>query len=197
MKTVMIYRTVLPAEDPLADWFEKHDWNVVKLSGGKVEALPDAADLLVVAVDTSYEGADGPVGSGHDYDAMAGRISGGISEACKAIERCLPALEKGQGKRIAILSAKAGSIRSCADTDQFVSHMILAGIHMEAMLLYNQLHKDGYTMRLFAEDAKQGQTIPAGAYFTMDFSFDPEDAYIHSEENRFVFRDDTFTELPW
>lgn len=197
MKTVVIYRTALPEQDFLADWFESRDWNVITISGREAGKMPETADLAVIAVDPSYEGADGPVGNVRDYDAMSRRIGEGIREACEAVEKCLPALEKGEGKRIAILSDRAGSIRSCTDRDCFVPHMILAGIHMEAMLLYNQLHKKGYTMRLFAENKGQGQGMPAGEYITMDFSFDPEDAYIHSEENRFVFRDGTFTELPW
>lgn len=197
MKTVVIYRTALLVQDSLADWFESHDWNVIKLSAVEETQMPEAVDMAVIAVDPSYEGADGPVGSAHDYDAMSRRISEGIREACVAVERCLPALEKGEGKRIAILSDRAGSIRGCTERDRFVPRMILAGIHMEAVLLYNQLHKKGYTMRLFADNAMEGQMISAGEYFTMDFSFDPEDAYIHSEENRFLLRDGSFTELPW
>lgn len=202
MKIAVVYDCSVKYAAETADYLESHGYQVLRKSAALDGAdfgknLTEPIDLLVVAADTSYEGADGPVGSQHDYDDMADVISRRIYEAGQVVEDCLPALEKGQGKRIAFLTEECGSIRLCQDKDQFVKHMILAGMNMRAKGLFNLLRKDGYTMRCFAVDTEGKKPISAGAYVDMDLCYDEKEPYIHSDENRFVLRDGNFTELSW
>lgn len=204
MKTAVVYNANLKEAAQTADWLEAHGYEVLRKNA--VEEIAElgrtserAVELLVVQIDTAYDGEDGPVGTPHDYDAMAAFVAERIYEAGEVVEQCLPALEKGRMKRIAFLTRSSGSIRECTDRDHFAEHMILAGVHMRAKLLYNRLRRDGYTMRLYAAD--DGEVLPgqisAGAYVDMNFCYDAEEPYIHSEENRFVMRDKTFRELSW
>lgn len=203
MKTALIYGAAMPEAKRVHGWLEEHGWKVLTVEKGDVSDRTaqetGAIGMLVIAVDPSWDGEDGPVGSMHDYDKMADRISAGIHEAVRAAEIFLPSLEAGEGKRIAFLTSSCGSIRNCRDREQFVSHMILAGIHMQAKLMFNRLRRDGYTMRLFAADGGETdvQTICAGEYFTMNFCYDEKEPWIHSEENRLVMRNDRFEEIPW
>lgn len=200
----MIYGAALPEAGQAGCWLKEHGWKVTEIEKEELDAHAaqgaGAVDMLVIAVDASWDKEDGPVGSGHDYEAMADRISAAIYEVPRAVEAFLPSLEAGQGRRIAFLTRRCGSIQGCRDREQFVSHMILSGIHMQAKLLFNRLRKDGYTMRLFAADEEEkesGQLISAGEYFAMDFCYDEKEPYIHSEENRLVMRNGRFEEIAW
>lgn len=204
MKTAVIYGAAMPEAGKAGKWLGAHGWKVItiekeELTAQRAEEI-GAIDMLVISVDPSWDGEDAPVGGGRDYDAMADRISAGIYEVPFAVETLFPCLEAGEGKRIAFLTGKYGSIRHCRDRDHFAPHMILAGIHMLAKMMYNRLRRDGYTMRMFAADGDEkevGQMICAGEYFAMDFCYDEKEPYIHSDENRLVMRDGWFDEIAW
>ncbi|MDE7186821.1 MAG: hypothetical protein K2O13_04860 [Lachnospiraceae bacterium] len=46
-----------------------------------------------------------------------------------------------------------------------------------------------------SEDGVHG--LSCGDYITMDFCYDEQEPYIHSEENRYVIRDSVFREISW
>lgn len=206
MKTAAIYDIGQPEAARTAEWLEKQNWRILRLKKGQEskcgQLLQEAVDLLIVQIDTEYGGKDGAVGSGHDYEAMLNVVADRVYAANAIVEGCLPALRLGTGKRIAFLTESCGSIRECEDREGFVKHMILAGVHMQAKLLFNRLRKEGFTMRCFAADQICGDDIDAGmldagTYFTMGLCYDAKEPYIHSDENRFVMRDYAFREIPW
>ena len=213
MKNAVIFGAASAAAVEAAGWLAENGWNVKRISAEMIkgqaewpadqaagqDAESNALDLLVISMDPPHDLQDGPVGSGHDYDKISERISGEIGAADLAVEHFLPALEKGEGKRIAFLTDPCASIRRCADREDFAYHMTLAGLHMYAKVLYNRLRPEGYTMRLYAvqEGGAEKPPICAGEYFAMNLCYDPQEPYIHSEENRFVMRDGWFEEIAW
>lgn len=200
MKTAIVYGAKWKEAAAAADWLEKNGYRVTRRNREDLEEdWGQEADLLVLQPDTDYAGNDGPVGTAHDYDEMAEIVGKRLFETETVLEKCLPLLRKGEQKRIAFLTKKSSSVRECEDQDRFVEHAILAGTNMQAKLYYNQLRKEGFTMRCFAADKEDSaeKGISAGAYVSMDLCYDAEDAYIHSEENRFVMRDSFFKEIPW
>lgn len=204
MKTAVVYDIKKRQAASLADWLEQHGYQVIRQREEQGERIPGsdrgiAVDLLVVQIDASYEGEDAQAGTARDYEAMLDVVSRKIHEAFAVVDEWLPALEKGQGKRIAFLTERCASIRECKDKGQYARHMILAGVNMQAKLLYNRLRKEGYVMRCFAMDDPEegGAGFSCGDYITMDFCYDEQEPYIHSEENRFVMRDGAFREISW
>lgn len=207
MKTAVVYDIRKKEAADVADWLERHDYEVFRQYEKEGRFLPAAdrdmpVDLLVIQIDTAYEGEDAEVGTAHDYEAMLDVVSRKIYEAYAIVEAWLPALEKGTEKKIAFLTQKCASIRECGDKDGYVKHMILAGINMQAKLLYNNLRPKGYAMRCFVTDGLTDEEngdhgILCGDYITMGFSYDEKEPYIHSEENRFVMRDAAFCEIAW
>lgn len=202
MNTAVVYDASMAQAQKAADWLEARGCEVLRLTGKERElsGIPAAVDLLVIEADVSCRTLDGAIGTGHDYEEVAALVSDRICDVTEMIDRCLPALYAGEGKRIAFLTESASSVRECRDRDGYARHMILAGLNMQAKILFNRLRKEGFTMRCFAADscaAKDRQILDAGSYLWMDFSYDEKEPYIHSEENRFVMRDGEFREISW
>ena len=72
--------------------------------------------------------------------------------------------------------------------------MSCASINMMQKLNFNRLHSEGFMFRNYMEGTKG---ITSGEYMAMNFCFDPNDAYIHSDENRLILRDGQLREYAW
>jgi hypothetical protein len=204
MKTALVYDVRTPEARETAIWLKAHGYQVIEKTDEDMSELkkmkPEQLllDMVVIKVSTDYHGADGPVGTEHDYCSMADFVSRKINSVRELIEACIPFLQEGQGKRIAILTEPCSSISCCDDNDAFAKHMILAGINMLSKLFFNALRPKGFTMRCYITDPQCNDGgICAGEYICMNFCFDSTQPFVHSDENRFIMRDRFFRERPW
>lgn len=168
--------------------------NLLDLSA--VQALADRfdhLDILVLGAPTCAE--DGPIGTVHDLNAMLeelvylGRGTGNLLEAC------LPKLRKGM-KRIACITEPEGTHSLGCEAGNLLRHQMLAALNMLGKELFNKLRPEGFTFRWFCEGAMPGP-MSAGEYLLAQLSYHPDEAAIHSDENRLVIRDGALREIPW
>lgn len=218
MKTAFLFDMKMPGARRAADWLRKNGYQVDGAVTGEMtgEALCQlenmSLDLLVICPDTEYGACDGAVGTGRDYEKTAEFAAGRIAEIHEVLERSIPALDRGGEKRIVFLTHACSSINWCGDRQDFAAHMLLAGLNMQAKLLFNRLRPLGFTMRCYAfgengtgfdlsgpgiGEAGREDGIGPGEYIGLDFCFDPGEPIVHSDENRLVMRDRFFREIAW
>lgn len=171
-------------------------------------------DLLVVGAGEHLPG-DGEVGS-HDYEAMMDVIGRNADGAYRLVEAFLPLLRAGEGKRIAVLTERSSSVSYCGQTGDFAYQMSLAMVNMMEKIYFNALRPEGFTFRNLAVDStavvstavvstavdSDAEGTPAGGmgvkeYLEHGLCYDPDEPYIHSDENRLVMRDRLHREIPW
>lgn len=213
-KIVLMMDTGREASIRTAKWMAQNDCRVILLQKEKRETpdvdsvvinLMDAAavqafvdplervDVLVLGAPPCP--ADGSIGTKHDLDAMLdalvylGRGTGNLLEACE------PKLRMGM-KRIACITGPEGTHALDTGTNNLLYHQMLCALNMLGKQLFNRLRPDGFTFRWFCE----GETpapMSAGEYILAQLSYHPDEAYIHSDENRLVLRNGYLQEIPW
>lgn len=226
MKTALLYNGDKPEARLAASQLSEKGYRILSVKAEDMteeawkEQEEHALDLLVLCPDTDFGQQDNAAGTGRDYDALAAFIADRIYDIHACIQRCIPMLEKGEDKRIVILTRACSSINWCRDTADFAGHMILTGVNMQAKLLFNRLHPQGFTVRCYAgADGNSGRyadgdaacsTIPKnvtettraggigpGEYALLDFCYDAGEPAVHSDENRLVMRDRFYREIAW
>ena len=155
----------------------------------------DRADMVILAMNDSGVRESGTILDPLD-DALLTQI---YRSECllplKILNRLMPLLERGAGKRIAVLTNREDSHACCQDVSNYGHHMAAAALRLALRQLFNELHPDGYTFRLYCQDP-QGNDAYAAEYFLRDRSWEMEDPP-HSDENRFVIHDANGFEVPW
>lgn len=161
----------------------------------EIERNEGKVDLLLLGVHERMQ-EDGAIGTKRDCGALLEMLCGQINRIQDAIEATIPLLRKGELKRIGMITKKESSISNCRDDCNYGQHMAWAGINMVGKLYFNLLRPEGFTFRCYcAEENAGGMT--AGEYLLSGFCYDPNEPYIHSDENRFVMRDSHLREIPW
>ena len=153
-------------------------------------------DMLVVNIDYRIADDSATILDKMDYDALLMAYEQNTIGALKVIESFLPQLEKGEGKRICVVTSKESSNYSCQDISGFATRMTLAALNMAVTQLFNGLRPKGFTFRLYAKDVENGRDDWAAEYFTRKRSYEPEDLK-HSDEERIVMRDWMALEVPF
>jgi NAD(P)-dependent dehydrogenase (short-subunit alcohol dehydrogenase family) len=67
----------------------------------------------------------------------------------RVVEAFLPLLQHSTFKRLCFVSSEAGSIARCKRTAWYGYCMSKAALNMAVKIMFNQLHPDGYTFRLY------------------------------------------------
>lgn len=160
----------------------------------RIEAEQGGIDMLVLSAGR-HCGQDGRITDGHNYEALLENIDENVIGNVEVVRAALDLLRKGEGKRIALLTDKASSINLNQGEADYGYLMSQAALHMMEKLLFNELRPEGFTFRCFAMG--EGKGVSAAEYLQMNLCYDAGDAYIHSEENRIVMRDEMMREIPW
>lgn len=199
----IVYDVQSPVAAKVADGLEEKGWDVIRKSFGETgeAAVKDceAADLLVINADLYAAPSD------DDVDEIFQYATDRIFDIHKVIEAYVPCLYKGQMKRIALISERGASVRLCREKTDYARHMVLAGLNMKFKLLFNKYRKDGFTIHCFALSSEEvqkgawnvGEGLSPIDYIFLNFSDDPEEVFMHSEENNFVMRNKWFEEVEW
>ncbi len=166
----------------------------------------DSIDLLIL-VGGSEEGLpmqDGVIGTERDYDAVTSYLTDQMMIRYDLIEKYIPYLKKGCGKRIGFVSYRYASISDNMDTEDYALHMDAAGMSMLAKMVHekyrNQAAEHDVTVRYFAAELcedKRRKGISAAQYMMLNFSEDKMDDPRHYEENHLRMRDHKFVQIPW
>lgn len=153
----------------------------------------DSLDVLVLGAPPCPD--DGPVGTGHDLSAMLEELVYFGRGTANLIEACIPKMEQGL-KRIACLTEPEGAHSLGRESGNLLRHQMLAALGTVGKQLFNKYRPEGFTFRWFCEGDAPGP-MSAGEYILSQLSYHPDEAYIHSEENRLVIRDGWLREIPW
>lgn len=177
-----------PKED---DWSKGEDIRTVLTEIKKNEG---GIDLLLFGVDERIP-EDDTIGS-HDCEALLEVLGGQINRTQDIIEAALPLLRSGDLKRIGMITKKDSSVSYCRDDSNYGQHMVWAGLNMVGRLYFNMLRPEGFTFRWYCAEENAGG-MSAGEYLLGGLCYDPNEPYMHSDENRFVMRDSYLREIPW
>ncbi len=159
----------------------------------------EGIDMLVVNYDSCPVYENWTILDEPDFETMKAAYEYNSLGPLRAIDAFQPLLEKGEGKRICVVTSADSSNNVTRDIANFPSHVSKAPLNMAMNQLFNGMRPDGYTFRMYCKDPKAG---PAKAgeyaveYFTRNRSNEIE-SYKHSDENRLVLRDWMNIELPW
>jgi hypothetical protein len=155
-----------------------------------------AVDMLLVNIDRDFDYANATIESEIDYDALIIAYQYNCLGVLYAVNTFMPLLEKGELKRICVVTTKDASINSCEGVSDYGAHLSRAPLNMAMTQLFNQLRPEGYTFRLYCKDTVSGNDAWAVDYFTRARSYEPEDL-MHSDEERLIMRDAYAREVPW
>lgn len=155
----------------------------------------DKIDLLVLS-NGVHGDADGTVREHHSMDAMVDVMDKNLLCNYFLVDAIIPRMQTGGMKRIAVLTETKASNNETNETTDFAYAMSAAATNMMQRLLFNKLRPEGFTFRNFADDGKLGGMCAAD-YFCCNLCDDPNDAYIHADENRLVMRNQFLKEIPW
>ena len=153
----------------------------------------DHIDILVLGAPPCAQ--DGPVGEGHDLNAMLEEMVYLGRGTANLVEACIPGLRRGM-KRIACITEPEGSHFLGCEAGNLLRHQLLAALNMLGKQLFNRLRPEGFTFRWFCEGDAPGP-MNAGQYMLAALSYHPDEAAIHNDENRLVIRDGSLREIPW
>lgn len=159
-----------------------------------IETEQGCIDMLMLSAGKRCE-QDGRLTDGHDYEALLEVIDENVIGSIEVVQAALNLMRKGKGKRIALLTERASSINLNQEVQNYGYLMSLAALNMLEKLLFNELRPEGFTFRCYA--CGIGKGMSAATYLCSNLSYDKDDAYIHSDENRIVMRDEMLCELPW
>jgi NAD(P)-dependent dehydrogenase (short-subunit alcohol dehydrogenase family) len=84
-----------------------------------------------------------------DYTEMHRMFDVNALGPLRAVEAFLPLLDNGKMKRLCFVSSEAGSINRAYRTSWYGYCMSKAALNMGVKILFNHVHPEGYTFRLY------------------------------------------------
>ena len=168
-----------------------------------VAAISDHVDVLInnagVASPTSLR----PIREPQDYAEMHRLYDVNALGPLRIVEAFLPLTDRGSLKRLCFVSSEAGSIARAKRTAWFGYCMSKAALNMQVKLLFNELHPQGYTFRVYHPGWLRSYM---GGKKNMEAAFEPEESAARAipiflgqreDEGRLVMVDYEGNEWPW
>ena len=153
-------------------------------------------DLLIVSLQKTFDDPALTIEDPLNYEALKKAYDYNTLGVIRAINAFLPLLEKGEGKRIAVITNRESSNNLTRTGAGFGDHMAHAPLNMAMNQLFNGLRPEGYTFRLYVPENPDAYDPFAAEYILRNRSVDAE-SHRHSDEDRLVLRDAMNLELPW
>jgi NAD(P)-dependent dehydrogenase (short-subunit alcohol dehydrogenase family) len=197
MKNVLITKQSNEFEINLAEVFKREGFNVyitgINEPDGKVDIYIDVSD--------ERDKADSfTIRDGLNEDVIGKVYEANVLGSMEMLEKYLPLLDAGDGKRICFLTTAEASINGTRGTNGYAYKLSKAALHMFLQMVANRLTPNGYTYRVY--DPMNGDVGPEAAaegaynYFTRRRGTEHEDP-LRDDENRLVFRDALGREHAW
>ena len=175
----------------------------VQAAAQAVAATTDHIDLLISNAGISARSGRCPIREAQDHEAMHRLYDVNTLGALRMVEAFLPLCDRGAMKRLCFVSSEAGSIERSTRTAGYGYCMSKAALNMAAKIMFNDLHPQGYTFRVYypgwlrtymsGQKSTRGELEPedAAALAIPLFLADRED------EDRLVMIDYQGREWPW
>jgi len=114
-----------------------------------VAAITDHLDVLINNAGIYSPTADRPIREPQDYAEMHRLYDINTLGALRVVQAFLPLMDRGGLKRLCFVSSEASSITRAELTAFFGYCMSKAALNMAARILFNDLHPQGYTFRVY------------------------------------------------
>ena len=165
--------------------------------------LTDRLNLLISNAGVGSPTSNQTIREPQDYAEMHRLYEVNALGGLRIVGALLPLLDAGTTKRLCFVSSEAGSVARSTRTAMYGYCMSKAALNMATRILFNDLHPQGYTFRVYhpgwlrtymrGEKSTRGQleseeaAVPALVYFLTD----------RDDEERLVLRDWQGEEWPW
>ncbi|MHB1317152.1 MAG: SDR family NAD(P)-dependent oxidoreductase [Anaerolineae bacterium] len=152
----------------------------VRVASAEVARQVDHVDLLIS--NAGIGAGRGDIETGLDYEGIERAYNVNSLGVLRLVEAFLPLMDRGELKRICVVSSEAGCISLAHRDGGYGYGMSKAALNMVVRLLFNDLHPQGYTFRLYHPGWMKGYmsgakgtrgdmepeeaAVPALAYFT-------------------------------
>ena len=156
----------------------------------------EAVDMVIINIDGQFGDPNATITDDIDFNALRSAYEYNTLGPLYLLYSFIPLLEKGEGKRICVVTTKESSNNTTYDTANYYNHVSRAPLNMALTQLFNGLRPEGYTFRAYCKDIEGKNDNWAFDYFTRARSYEPEDLK-HSDEERIVLRDWQGREVPW
>lgn len=114
-----------------------------------VAALTDRVDVIINNAGVSSRTSRIPISEPQDYDEMHRLYNVNALGPLRVVEAFLPLTQKSDLKRLCFVSSEAGSVGMAQRTAWYAYCMSKAALNMGVKLMFNHLHPEGYTFRLY------------------------------------------------
>lgn len=197
MKTIWLDYPGTPFSTALAGLFRKHGWEVLTCEAEKAAEKTESLDFAVFG--TAFDRSSDSLENGLHYDTMLDFYEKVAAAPFRKLQALLPLLDKGEGKRICFFTDAKATVNQSEDVSGYAGSMAHAALHTHAVIAYNQLKPDGYTLRLMDPRGPLSAEALAGcayAYFTRDRGFDSHND-TRIDENIPKIMDYKGSVIPW
>ncbi|HHX12885.1 MAG TPA: SDR family NAD(P)-dependent oxidoreductase [Clostridiales bacterium] len=160
------------------------DSDSIILAKEVIKQSTDHIDMIISnAAITGYMESEEPMKT--DYDRMLETYNVNSVGAVRLLENFIELMEDSNLKRLCFISSEAGSITQAKRVEMFSYCMSKAALNMYVKLIYNRLHNQGYSFRLYHPGwirsymrghlAEEGHlSIDEAAQLATDYFFDNE-----------------------
>ncbi|MCJ7738579.1 MAG: SDR family NAD(P)-dependent oxidoreductase, partial [Anaerolineae bacterium] len=109
----------------------------------------DHLDMIISNAGVSSPAMKRRISEPQDYEEMHRLYDVNTLGALRVIEAFLPLMAQGGFKRLCFVSSEAGSITAARRTSWYSYCMSKAALNMAVKIMFNDLHPEGYTFRLY------------------------------------------------
>ncbi len=173
-KTVWIDYPESAFSKALAGYFEKNEFEVVCADAEDAGKYTDHIDIAVFGA--IYEKSGDSLEGGIDLDRMNEEYKKIAVAPMVKLQFLLPLLDRGTIRRICFLTNCEASINQYEKDTGYATLMACAALHNHAVIAYNKLAPDGYTLRVIDPAGAPDMDTAAGcayAAFTRNRGYDP------------------------
>ncbi len=162
----------------------------------------DSIDLIILNAALNRSHQIQSIRQDLDFDVMLAEVNTNAIGSLRVVHAFLPLLEKSPLRRLCFVSSEAGSIGASKRTGWFGYCMSKAALNMAVKNLYNDLHPQGFSFRLYHPGYLK--TYMSGTK-NLDAHMEPEEGAAHAlkhflqdeEPAELRLRDWQGNELPW
>jgi NAD(P)-dependent dehydrogenase (short-subunit alcohol dehydrogenase family) len=175
----------------------------VQAAAGTVAAITDAIDVLINDAGVNSPTSTRSIREAQDYAEMHRLYDINALGPLRVVEAFLPLTDRGSLKRLCFVSSEAGSIARSTRTAWFGYCMSKAALNMGVKILFNSLHPEGYTFRVYHPGWIRSYMSGKKA---LEADLEPEEAAAKAipiflgkreDEDRLVLVDYAGREWPW
>jgi len=186
MKAALFTAIETPFARKLANLFTAEGYQVAEAD------TPNPIDFFIDTTDIRLPDDHFSITDGINAALIEKCFRDNVLHSMQLLEKFLPNLDAGEGKRLFYLSNTGASLNQTRDTRHYAYNMAKASLHQFLQLISNQLSTKGYTFRIF--DPLNGEIAPenaAGAafhYLTRRRGTENHDPR-RDDENNLILRD--------